>query len=218
MVVRLRAVHALVVFPGEVAEQAQGRQDDGHEVEERGGEEARHRAGVFGGEAEFGGGGGVGGDEDEPDDHGAGDGEEGVFGPDVGDESGFAEHGREDGGVERGAPDPVAGDLAVGLRGVVEPDGFREEVGEEGVVEAVADPGEEGVHAEEGALLAEAVELRVAIEEAGGDKLVEDAHDQGRKDGEEDIVEGEGPGFVDDFAGEGVLEGILYKQDCQLTV
>ena len=85
VVVGLRAVHALVVFPREITEEAEAGQDDGHEVEDGGGEEAGDYACVFGGEAEFGRHGCIGGDEDEPDDHRAGDGEEGVFGPDVGD-------------------------------------------------------------------------------------------------------------------------------------
>lgn len=57
--------------------------------------------------------------------------------------------------------------------------------------------------------MAEGVELRVAVEQTGGDELVEDAEDEGRKDGEEDVVEGERPGFVDDFSGEDVFEGVL---------
>ena len=77
------------------------------------------------------------------------------------------------------------------------------------MVEAIEDPGKEGMHFEEDAFLAELVELRVAVEEAGGDELVKDAHDQGGKDGEENVVEGEGPGFEDDFARKGILEGIL---------
>ena len=57
------------------------------------------------------------------------------------------------------------------------------------MIEAIRDPGPERVHLEEDALLAELVQLRVAVEEAGGDKLVKDAHDEGRKDGKKDVVE-----------------------------
>jgi hypothetical protein len=39
--------------------------------------------------------------------------------------------------------------------------------------------------------------------------LVEDSHGEGGEDSEEDVVEGEGPGFEDDLTGEGVLEGEL---------
>lgn len=67
------------------------------------------------------------------------------------------------------------------------------------------------MHLEEDALLAELVELRVAVEEAGGDKLVEDAHDEGRKDGEKDVVERESPGFEDDLTRKGVLERVLIQ-------
>ena len=48
MVVGLRPVHALVVLPAEIAQEAETRQHDGHEVEDRGGEEAGHDARVFG--------------------------------------------------------------------------------------------------------------------------------------------------------------------------
>lgn len=41
-----------------------------------------------------------------------------VLGPDVGDESGFAEDGGKCRGVDSGAPDPVAGDLAIALNEV----------------------------------------------------------------------------------------------------
>jgi len=51
--------------------------------------------------------------------------------------------------------------------------------------------------------------LGISVEEAGGDELVEDAEGEGWKNGEEDIVEGERPGLVDDGAGEAVLEGVL---------
>lgn len=82
------------------------------------------------------------------------------------------------------------------------------------MVEAIEDPGEEGVHLEEDALLPELVELRVAVQQAGRDELVEDAHDEGGKDGEEDVIEGERPGLDDDLSGEGVLKSIL-QDGCQ---
>lgn len=75
----------------------------------------REDAGVLGGEVQQGGEGGVGGEEEQPEEQGAGDGEDVVFGPDVGDEGGFAEDGGDGGGVDGGAPDPVAGELAVAL-------------------------------------------------------------------------------------------------------
>ena len=58
------------------------------------------------------------------------------------------------------------------------------------MVETVENPGEEGVHFEEYAFLAEPVELRVSIQEAGGDELVEDTHNKRWEHSEEDIVEG----------------------------
>jgi hypothetical protein len=77
------------------------------------------------------------------------------------------------------------------------------------MVEAVSNPGPKGVHFEENAFLAKLVELGVAIKEAGGDELVEDSHGDRGEEGEDDVVEGEGPGFEDYFPGEGVLEGVL---------
>ena len=63
MVVCLWAIHALVVFPAEVAEQADNGQEDGHEVEDGGCEEARDDREVFRTEAQFGCYGAVDGDE-----------------------------------------------------------------------------------------------------------------------------------------------------------
>ena len=67
------------------------------------------------------------------------------------------------------------------------------------------------MHLEEDAFLAELVELGVAIEQAGRDELVEDAQDERGEDGEEDVVEGQRPGFKDDLARKGVLKGILFS-------
>ena len=100
-------------------------------------------------------------------------------------------------------------DFPIGLHEIVVEDPFGEDVCDKRMVEAVCDPGDEGVHAKEGAALTKLVELWVAVEEAGGDELVVDAHDKRGKHSEEDVIEGEGPGFVDDFAGEGILEGVL---------
>ena len=70
MMIRLREVHALGVFPSDVAEQAGGREDEGERVEDRGGEHDGDDAGEFDREAasDFRGDGGVDGDEDQPDD------------------------------------------------------------------------------------------------------------------------------------------------------
>lgn len=169
----------------------------------------REDAAVLGAEVEERRDGAVDGDVDEPDGEAAGDGEDGVFRPGVGSQCGLAEDGDERGGVDGGAPDPVAGDGAVGEDQVAAVDSGGDVVDYQGVVEAVGDPGPEGGHAEEDGLLGEVVELGVAVEEAGGDELVEYAKGEGGEDGEEDVVEGEGPGFVDDGAGEAVLEGVL---------
>jgi NADPH:quinone reductase-like Zn-dependent oxidoreductase len=65
------------------------------------------------------------------------------------------------------------------------------------------------MHLEEDALLAKLIELGIAVKKAGGDELIEDSHDERWKDGEEDIVKGERPGFVNNLSGEAVLERVL---------
>ena len=49
----------------------------------------------------------------------------------------------------------------------------------------------------------------VPVEEAGRHELVQDTQGKRREDGVEDVVEGQRPRFVDDFAGEDVLEDVL---------
>lgn len=209
VVVGLRAVHALAVFPRDVAQEAEDGDDEGHEPEDGRGEEVGDDAGVFGGEAEFGRDGGVDGDEGHPDHHAAGDGEDGVLGPDVGHQRGLAQDRGKHGRIQRCAPHPVPGDFAVALRQIPVPDELRGKVRDEGMVEAVQDPGPERVHFEEDSLLTELVQLWVAVEEPSGDELVENAHGQGGKESKEDIVEREGPRFEDDLARKGVLKRVL---------
>jgi len=79
-------------------------------------------------------------------------------------------------------------------------EGYRDSIGDERVVEAIGYPGPEGRHLEECAFLAELVQLRVAVKEAGGDELVENADGERRGNREEDIVEGERPRLEDDLA------------------
>ena len=85
MMIGLWAIHALVVLPSEVTEQRKERKEDDHEVENRGGEHSRDNSVVLGAEIEFRGDSAVDWNKCEPDDHGARDGEEGVFCPDIGD-------------------------------------------------------------------------------------------------------------------------------------
>jgi len=70
----------------------------------------------------------------------------------------------------------MASGFAVRHYAVFVEDVGAEDVGDDGMVEAVADPGPEGVHSKECAFLSELVKLGVAIEEPGADELVEDAH------------------------------------------
>lgn len=105
----------------------------------------------------------------------------------------------------------MPGDCAIRQYQIAAIDGSGDVVDYEGVVEAVANPRPEGGHAEENAALGEGVELGISVEEASRDELVEDAESEGRKDCEEDVVEGESPRFVDDGAGEAILEGVLVE-------
>ena len=65
------------------------------------------------------------------------------------------------------------------------------------------------MHLEENAFLAKLVELRIAVEKAGRDELVENAYHKGWKDCEEYIVEGERPRLEYDFARESILKRVL---------
>jgi hypothetical protein len=103
----------------------------------------------------------------------------------------------------------MAGNATVGLWHVPEPDEFGNYIGDQGVVEAIENPTEEGVHFEEDAFLAQLVKLGITIEKAGGDELVENSHRHGWCDSEQHIVKGQSPGFEDDLSGEGILERIL---------
>lgn len=70
-------------------------------------------------------------------------------------------------------------------------------------------PREERAHLEECILLPYLVQLRVSVQQTCRDELVEDAHDEGWQDREDDVVERERPGFVDNFSREGILEHVL---------
>ena len=66
--------------------------------------------------------------------------------------------------------------LAVAHVQIVIKDEPRDDESEQGMIEAIEDPGEERMHAEEGTFLAKLIELRVAVKEAGRNELVKDAH------------------------------------------
>jgi hypothetical protein len=61
-------------------------------------------------------------------------------------------------------------------------------------------------------LLAKPVELRVAVEHAGRDELVEDADDKRREDRKDDVVQRERPRLVGDLARKVVEERVLTRQ------
>ena len=189
MVVRLGLVHALEVLPRNISHQTQAGHDDGHEVELRQRKDHRDDVLVFSGEANQGRQLAVGGDEDQPEEKTADDGEEGPFRPDVGNKCRFAQSDDKDGGVETGTPGPVAGGGAVGACQVTPKDELRYYIGDQGMVETVEDPAPERVHFKKDAFLAKLVQLWVAVEKASGNELVKDTHRQWRSGREEEIVE-----------------------------
>ncbi len=74
------------------------------------------------------------------------------------------------------------------------------------MIQGVTDPQPELCPREERVLLAEHVELWVAIEDTRGHKLVEDTDDERRENGEDDVVQRERPGLVSDLPREVVEE------------
>lgn len=102
----------------------------------------------------------------------------------------------------------MASYLAVALWKIPKPDELRDEIEDQGVVETIDNPAEEGVHLEENTLLTELIELRVPIEQASRDILVKDSEYERRQHGEDDVVETQRPRLEDNFTGEGILERV----------
>lgn len=63
------------------------------------------------------------------------------------------------------------------------------------MIERICYPLPEGSGCEEAVRLPQPIQLRVAIEHASADELIEDTYDQGREDGEDDIVVRHCPAF-----------------------
>lgn len=55
--------------------------------------------------------------------------------------------------------------------------------------------------------------MRVPIKDTGGDELIKDANDEGRKNREKDVVERKRPRFICDLPRKVVVEGILYNRE-----
>ena len=113
MVVRLWVIHALGVFPRKVAYQTNRRQGDDRKPEPRAGHDDRQCVDIFRAEVQLGRDESVYWQEDEPDRDTAGNGKDGVFSPDVGDQSSLREHCHKTCRVHGGTPYPVASNLAV---------------------------------------------------------------------------------------------------------
>lgn len=73
---------------------------------------------------------------------------------------------------------------------------------DQAVIQSVSDPQPESLLGEERVLLAEHVQMRVTVENTSRDELIKYANNEWRKDGKEDVVEGERPRFIGDLTGE----------------
>lgn len=211
MVIRLRSPETLAKFPGKISQQTEDRKRGHLDPEDGAREQSRDDAKVLDTDVQLGRHLAVDCHKHYPDSHGTGDGDDVVLGPVVGHQRGFAEDGKQNGAVHGCTPDPLAAGETVALGSVVEPEEATTDVEDDGVVDGVDNPFAEDADLEEGVALAEVVELRVAVQKAGRDELVEDTEGEGRKNGVEDVVERKSPGLVDNFTREDVLEGVLFQ-------
>lgn len=209
MVIRLGSPQPLAELPREVSQQTEDRERRHLDPEDRTSKQPGNDTKVLDTEVQLGRHLAVDGHKHDPHGHGAGDGDDVILGPVVSHQRGLAENGKQHGAVHGGTPDPFAAGESVALGSVVEPEEAAANVKDNGVVNGVDDPLAEHADLEEGVALAEVVKLWVAVEQAGGDELIEDTESQGRQDRVKDVVEGESPGFVNDFTREDVLECVL---------
>jgi hypothetical protein len=77
------------------------------------------------------------------------------------------------------------------------------------VVEGIPDPVKESNRRKEVILLAEAIQLRIPVEHARRNKLVENTNDERGQDGKDDIVVGHCPAFKRNLAGKAVEPRVL---------
>lgn len=162
----LWAVHSLCVFPREITKEAKNGEQNGHEPKHGRGKEPWHHTVILGGKPDFRGNSRVYRDEAKPDDHAPRDSKKSIFGPDVGHERRFTEHSSQDGRVQRGTPYPVTCNLAVTLWEIPVPNQLGYEVSDKGVVEAIEDPREKGMHFEKHSLLTKLIELGISVKKA----------------------------------------------------
>jgi hypothetical protein len=193
VVVRLGAPQALAKLPDKIPQQAKNGEGGHLEPEHRIRKQPRDYAKVLHRDVQLGRDGTVDGHKHEPDDHAPGNRQDVVLGPVVRHQRRLAQHRQEHGAVHGGTPNPFSGGDAVGLGAVVDKEERTADVENERVVDSVEDPRGEDVHTEEAVSLAERVELRVPVEQAGRNKLVQDTEDERREHSVEDIVEGQRP-------------------------
>lgn len=147
-----------LLFPREISDETEDREHQSHQPEDRTREEPSDDAMILGREAHaLHRDSGVDREKGHPDEHGSWNGQDGILGPHVRDQRRLAEHRGQHRRIEPRAPNPVPRRLSVGLREVVAPDVNRGKVEDEGMIEAIGDPGEERMHLEKGSRLAELV-------------------------------------------------------------
>lgn len=80
------------------------------------------------------------------------------------------------------------------------------------MIQSIRHPQPERSLGEELILLSKDVQLWISIQYSGGHKLVENTNDNRRENGEDYIVQRQGPGFVRNLSREVVEERELYKK------
>jgi hypothetical protein len=163
VMIRLWIVHALGVLPSEIAYQTHGGKSDDRQPESWTGHDDRQGIDVFRADVQLGRDESVYGQEYEPDADATRDCNDGVFGPDVSDQSCLEKHRYETCRVHGSAPYPMASDLSVRKWAVIPINQDGAIVQDHGMVEPIAHPGPEIVPAEEDTLLGELIELWVAV-------------------------------------------------------
>lgn len=209
MVIGLWPIHSLGILPRHVAYQTENRQAEHLEPKDGRREQPGYEAVILFREAQEGCHGSVCRDEDEEERHGSRDRNDVVLCPVVGNQPCLAQHREQDRTVHGRTPDPVACYLAVALGEIIRPEKLAPDVDHERVVDSVGDPGEKDAQSEELISLPEGIELRVAVEQASRDELVQNTHRKRWQHSEDDVVQGECPRFIDNLTRKDVLESVL---------
>lgn len=131
MVIGLRQVHALRIFPRKVAGETESWQDNSHQVELRYRKYNRNNALVFPREADGRSGISVSWQENQPNQKRARNRHDVIFRPNGGDERCFSEYGDEDSRVQTCTPNPVSSRHTILLFQIIEEEKLRNNVSQE---------------------------------------------------------------------------------------